>query len=73
MARRDRVAGWGRVAAPLLGGVRGWVYLYAATHRGIIALGWRISLSPMLNFLRIFTDTDFLIADCGDPLVTCLL
>jgi hypothetical protein len=41
--RKDRIAGRGlmagksRVAAPLLGGVRGWVYLQAASNRRISA------------------------------------
>ncbi len=35
MAGKGRVAERGRVAAPLLGGVRGWVYFYVTTYRGI--------------------------------------
>ena len=31
------MAGKGRIAAPLLGGVRGWVYLNAMNTMGIIA------------------------------------
>ncbi len=31
------MAGKGRIAAPLLGGVRGWVYLHETNHQGITA------------------------------------
>jgi hypothetical protein len=34
----DRVAGRGRVATPLLGGVRGWVYPYDTSFVVIIVL-----------------------------------
>ncbi len=37
VAGKGRIAGRGRLAAPLLGGVGGWVYFHKTTYRGITA------------------------------------
>ncbi len=60
VAGKGRIAGRGRLAAPLLGGVGGWVYFHETPYLGINAKSF-----PEITLMQVrcYTDSRYVVND----------